>query len=445
MTDQQLYSPIDITHQIACGIDVHKQFLIAVVCDETKPGEPVYYKQRFSLFTKDLRKLVDWLISLNCSHVCMESTGQYWVPVFRILENKMKEVRVVNPKWVKQVRGEKDDQKDAVMICNKYRHGETKSSFIPNKDIRGLRGLTRLETKMVNELTAICNRINIALVANNYRLDSVFSTIKTKSAQRILEIILNNDTWTDEQILECVDRRCKASRKDILAAVDGIPFDQLEKDKLQVLLAHKKVLEAEIKLLQSQIEEACKEYLEIITVLMTIPGVGKRAAQCILAEIGDDMSIFANPARLARWAGLAQDRNESADRKYSNRIGQGGKYLKPIMVQCAWAAVKSKNPYYKAKFENIQSRRGTKRAIVAIARKMVVSIWAMLTYGSEWNPVDKKENGCPRELSIRKSISKLDHAVSELIAQGKDEKEITRELNSIIQKHSTKTSPELAA
>ncbi len=130
------------------------------------------------------------------------------------------------------------------------------------------------------------------------------------------------------------------------------------------------------------------------------------------------MSIFANPARLARWAGLAQDRNESADRKYSNRIGQGGKYLKPIMVQCAWAAVKSKNPYYKAKFENIQSRRGTKRAIVAIARKMVVSIWAMLTYGSEWNPVDKKENGCPRELSIRKSISKLDHAVSELIGTG---------------------------
>lgn len=438
------YSPIDLTHKIACGMDVHKKFLIAVVCDESVPGQPVYHKKRFSLFTRDLRQLADWLISLNCYHSCMESTGNYWVPVFNILEPAMAEVRIVNPKWVKQVRGEKDDQKDAAMICNKYRHGETRSSYIPSRSIRDLRDLTRLETKMIQELTTINNRINKTLITNNYRLDSVFSSLKTLSAQRIIQVILKNDVWTEQQILECVDKRCKASADEILAAVDGIPLTKAEKIKLKSLLDQKNCLELQLKELQNNIKKLCEEYKEIILLLATIPGIGKRAARCILAEIGDDISVFDSPSRLARWAGLAQDRNESADRKYSNRIGQGGKYLKPILVQCAWAAVKGSDPYYKMKFENIQSRRGAKRAIIAIARKMIVSIWAMLTYGQEWNPVDRKENGCPRQLSIRKSVDKLDSAVSELLSQGKTAEEIAEELVDSIQKYHVNMTPDFA-
>lgn len=429
------FMPLDTIHEIACGVDIHKKFLIAVICDESMPGNPVYFKNRFSLFTKNLHEFKDWLIEHHCYHVCMESTGKYWIPAFNILEPAMKEVRIVNPKWVKQIRGEKDDQKDAVLICNKYRHGETKASYIPCKDIRDGRQLTRTMTKLTQQRTTILNRINGALFASNYRLDMVFSSISTRSAQKIIRLLIDDQNHTNQEFLACVHKRCRASREDILSALDGIPFSKAEKVRLRILVRQLEDVEENIKNIQKAINELYKEmYAEIIICLCTVPGIGKIAAQKILSEIGPDMSYFSTPSKLARWAGLAQDQNESADRKYSNRIGQGGKYLKPIMVQCAWAAVKSKNPYYLTKFNNIASRRGRKRAIIAIARKMLVSIWAMLTYGEEWKPMDMNEkNGCPRGLDIQIAKSKLNNAVSALLSLGKTESDIRNELTEIIQ------------
>lgn len=417
--------PADVCHEIACGIDVHKSFLIAVICIETEHGHPIFMKKRFSLFTKGLRMLRDWLIENNCFYVCMESTGKYWIPVFNILEKDMEEVRIVNPKWVKQVRGEKDDEKDARMICNKYRHGETKKSYIPDVNIRDARMLTRLRTKLTQQLTSTVNRITNMLLASNYRLDMIFSSVKTKSAQGIINLLVSDKPWTEKDIMKCVHKRCKASEDEIRMAVDGIPFTTAQKEAMKVLLKDKARLEDEIAELSGDIARLLKQYQKELNLLTSIPGIGEKAAENIIAEVGVDMGFFVSPSKLTRWAGLAQDRNQSADRKYSNRIGQGGKYLKPLMVQCAWAVVRSKNRYYKMKFDNISGRRGQKRAIIAIARKLLVSVWAVLTYGKKWAPLDMNEKGCPRDMSIQKSKKKLKQTISEMLGLGMSVEEIS--------------------
>ena len=428
------FKPIDTVHSVACGVDIHKNFLIAVICDESTLGEPIFKKKRFSLFKKDLLDFRDWLLEHKCLHVCMESTGKYWIPAWNILEPVIEEVRIVNPKWVKQVKGEKDDQKDATMICNKYRHGETKASYIPEKKIRDARLLTRSRTKITQQITALTNRINNQLFCNNYRLDMVFSSTKTKSARKIINLIISDTPYTDIDILNCVNKRCSATPEEILKAVDGQKFSEGELFMLRHLVEERDQLEEQEKKLDIEISKLLDEdYREQLQAIQTVPGISKRSSQNILAEIGADMGFFLTPSRLARWAGLAQDRNESADRKYSNRIGRGGKYLKPIMVECAWAAVRSKHPYYRSKFNNISSRRGHKRALIAIARKMLVSIWAILHYGTEWAPLDMNKNGCPRELDIRKSEQKLNVAISELLSLGQSKQEVVNNIIEMVQ------------
>lgn len=425
--------PTDIIHPIACGMDIHKSFLIAVICDATDPEHPRYTKKRFSTYSKDLRNLRDWLIDHKCFHVCMESTGNFWNPIFNVLEEAMCEVRICNPKWVKQVKGEKDDTNDAYWICNQYRQGMTRSSYIPSKDIRELRHLTRQKKKWIQLITTESNRVVNILVNHNYRLDMVFSSMKVKSAQSIIWVLITQDSWTDADILACVHKRCQTPREEILEAVKGIKLSSASKSRLKMLMKHIDYLREQISDLQKEIDKLVEPYREEISALMTIPGVGRDAAICILAEIGNDMSEFKNPARLAKWAGLAPGSNESAGKKFSKSITKAGKYLKPCLVQCAWAAVKAKTPYYLAKFNSISSRAGKKRAIVAIARKMLVSIWAMLTYGSDWAPRDMTDSGYPRQTTAKAAEDKLQHAVSDLLCIGKNKSEIEAVFASIIE------------
>lgn len=425
--------PIDIVHSIACGMDIHKEFLIAVICDATDPDRPVFIKKRFSTFSKSLRELSDWLVENHCFYVCMESTGNFWKPIFNVLEEKMVEVRICNPKWVKQVKGEKDDTNDAYWICNQYRLGLTRSSYIPAKDIRELRSLTRQKKKWREEITSETNRAINVLVDHNYRLDMVFSSMNVKSARKIISILVSKDSWTNEDILKCVHKRCKAAREDILEAVKGIKLSEAMKYKLQAIMNHVDYLQNQLAEMHLEIDKLAEPHQEEIKALMTMPGVGRDAAICIIAEIGTDMSEFKNPARLAKWAGLAPGSNESAGKKFSRSVTKAGKYLKPCLVQCAWAAVKAKVPYYLAKFNAISRRAGKKRAIVAIARKMLTSIWAMLTYGSDWAPRDMTDSGYPRETTAKSAKNKLQHAISDLACIGKSKEEITAVVTSIIE------------
>ena len=210
---------MEVIYPKACGVDVHKSFIVAVICDSTSIT-PKYLRKRFSTFNNDLIRFKDWLLENDCQNVCMESTGKYYVPVYNALENYISNVVVANPKWVKAIKGEKDDNKDAKWIADLFKMGLVRSSYIPSKDFRILREFTRYRYKLTNTKSSEKNRFTNALTVGNCKLDMVFSDIFGKSSQSILNIILNNDNFSDSDIISCLHKHCKSSREDILSSYD---------------------------------------------------------------------------------------------------------------------------------------------------------------------------------------------------------------------------------
>ena len=383
---------MEVIYPKVCGVDVHKSFIVAVICDSTSIT-PKYYKKRFSTFNNDLVKFRNWLIDNDCQNVCMESTGKYYIPVYNALEGFISNVVVANPKWVKFIKGEKDDNKDAKWIADLFKLGIVRSSFIPPKDFRILREYTRYLYKLTCNRTSEKNRFTNALTVGNCKLDLVFSDIFGKSSQAIVDTILDNDSFSDEDIINCLRKNCKSSREDILSAISGISFTYEQKLRIKLVKDHIGYLTNEINNLRDIINKIIAPYEEYINLLMTIPGIDRNSAITILSEIGIDMSQFSSHYKLASWAGLAPGCNESAGKKKSVKISRAGVYLKPCLVEVAHCAVKDKtNTYYANKFNKISKRRGKKRAYIAIARKILVAIYHMLLTGEVWNPRDLASN-----------------------------------------------------
>ena len=379
---------MEVIYQKACGVDVHKSFIVAVICDSTSQT-PKYFKKRFSTFNNDLINFRNWLINNDCQNVCMESTGKYYIPVLNALEGFISNVVIANPKWVAIIKGEKDDNKDAKWIADLFKLGIVRSSFIPSKDIRVLREFTRYLYKLTCIRTSEKNRFTNALTVGNCKLDLVFSDIFCKSSQDIIDTILNNDSFSDEDIISSLRKNCKSSHEDILSSVTGISFTNEQKLRINIIKDHIDYLNNQIGKLIDIIYVLVEPDEDYITLLCTIPGIDRDSAITIISEIGIDMSQFSNHHRLASWAGLAPGCNESAGKKKSVKISRAGVYLKPCLVEVAHCAVKDKtNPYYAIKINKITKRRGKKRTIIAIARKILVAIYHMLSTGEVWNPTD---------------------------------------------------------
>ena len=377
---------MEVIYSKACGVDVHKSFIVAVICDSTSIT-PKYLRKRFSTFNNDLIRFKDWLLDNDCSNVCMESTGKYYVPVYNALEGHISNVVVANPKWVKAIKGQKDDNKDAKWIADLFKMGLVRSSYIPSKDFRILREFTRYRYKLTNTKTSEKNRFTNALTVGNCKVDMVFSDIFGKSSQSIINIILNNDNFSDDDIINCVSKKCKSTHEDILSSVAGIQFTNEQKLRINIVKDHIDYLINQINNLNNIIDTLVAPYESYIDLLSTIPGFDRNSAIAVLSEISNDVSQFKSHYRLTSWAGLAPGCNESAGKKKSVRITRAGVYLKPALVQCAHAAVKSdKSPYYKKKYESLVKRRGKKRAIIAISRMILTAIYQMLSTGEQWNP-----------------------------------------------------------
>ena len=379
---------MEVIYSKACGVDVHKRFIIAVICDSSS-ANPKYIRKRFSTFNNQLIAFKNWLIEHDCQNVCMESTGKYYVPVYNALEGFISNVVVANPKWVRAIKGEKDDNKDAKWIADLFKLGLVRSSYIPSKDIRILREFTRYQYKLINTRSSEKNRFQNALTVGNCKIDMVFSDVFGKSASSIINLILSNDTYTSEDILSKVHGRCKASHEDILSAIDGVTLDAHQKARIEIVKNHMEYVDSLLCKIQKHIDEMIVGYENYIQLLCTIPGVDRKSAITIISEIGVDMSQWSSHHKLASWAGLAPGCNESAGKKKSVKISRAGVYLKPCLVQVAHAAVKDKDyDYYANKFNKISKRRGKKRAIIAIARKILVAIYHMLKTGEVFNPSD---------------------------------------------------------
>jgi len=395
-----------IVYPVCCGIDVHKSFVVACVATTDKNLVTTYSKQKhFSTFTSGLRQLAKWLEDNNCRDVCMESTGKYWIPVWNILEATCNLV-LAHPKYLKAIKGKKTDRRDAKWIADIFKHDLLNGSFIPPPDIRQLRDLVRYHVKLTSCTTGEKNRALNCLTVSNIKLDDVFSDVFGKSATAITTQLMNHPGEAF-YVAPFVDRRCKTPADEIQAAVDGIMCAQ-QAEKLRIIRSHMDALGLCKANLESEILAVAEKYLPQINLVTTAPGFKTFSAIATVGEIGVDMSVFETSRHLCSWAGLAPQNDQSAGKKKTTRISRAGVYIKPILVQCALAAIKSnKHPEVRNRYQAIKKRRGHQKAIIAIARMLLTAIYNILKKNEPYNAELYLQSDKPpvqRKVSVEQAI-----------------------------------------
>ena len=385
-----------------CGLDVHKTWIFACIGLTDANGRTEYKEKRFSSFSRGLRDLAAWLASYNCTDVCMESAGKYWIPVFNILE-KTCNVILAHPKYTKPQKGNKTDRKDAKWICDLFMCDMIKPSFIPPAEIRHLRDLVRYRFKLTNMLTGEKNRAQNCLTVSNLKLDDVFSDVFGKSSRSITEYILAHPGETFD-VTPFVDRRCKTPIEEIQAAVDGAVSPE-QAIKLRQCLDHIDELEKHKAEMEREILRVSDPYLDALELIRTVPGFDKNpfTAIQVLSEIGGDMSVFPTDKHLVSWAGCCPRNDQSNFKIKSTRISRAGSYLKPVLVQVANALIKSKKHLeITERYRRIKSHRGHKKAIIAICRMLLTAIWHILT---DLKPYTAEGYLAPRPVKTEKILT----------------------------------------
>ena len=324
-----------VVYQTCCGVDVHKSFLVATIIKTTSGVQPSYQKKRFSTFNNSILEFKKWLLDNSC-------TGKYWIPVFNLLEDEIN-VTIANPKWVKAVKGNKDDTKDSKWIGDLFRLGLVPGSYIPCKEIRILREFTRYRYKLTSCRSSEKNRFQNALTVCNVALDSVVSDIFGKSATSVIDYLLeqSDNSINHEEISSRLLRSLKKKSESVIESIEGYQMTDSQKYRMRLVHAHMDYITSTISDIDSMINSLVEPYDNAVKLLCTIPGVDRNSAITIISEIGTDMTQFSNSKRLCCWAGLTPGNNESAGKKKSVRITRAGVYLKPALVQVAHAAVKS--------------------------------------------------------------------------------------------------------
>lgn len=415
---------LKIVRPICCGVDVHKSFIVATIGSTDNHGVTTYKTQNFYTHNKDINSFKDWLISNNCCDVCMESTGKYWIPIFNILEDEFN-VIIANPKYIKAVKGKKTDKKDSIWITDLFKHDLCPQSFIPPKSTRCLRELLRYRFKLVNMSASEKQRIQNSLTISNISLDSVLSDLFGKSASNILDYILSLDKpedFNEEIIYSLLLGKTKSKSDDIITSIKGFSISESTISKIKTSRKHLDSIKDTINDIDLEVDKLINsEYRSYVDLTMTIPGISNTAAKIIVSEIGIDMSVFSSSKKLCNWAGLTPQNNESAGKKKSTRVSRAGIYLKPTLVQCANAAIKStKEPYFRNKYLKLKKRRGHKKAIIAIARMMLTCIYKMFQTGETFNPIDINYSDIPNNVLESKREQIIDNAINTLSKLGID-------------------------
>ncbi|WAG50010.1 IS110 family RNA-guided transposase [Clostridium tagluense] len=398
---------LKIVYQICCGIDVHKTFVVACIASTNSKGVTVYKSHRFSTYTKGLKELLQWLSDSNCKDVCMESTGKYWIPVFNVLENSC-DIVLAHPKYVKAIRGKKTDKKDAKWIADLFKHDLVAGSFMPPSDIRQLRDLMRYRFKLTCFMSSEKNRLQNCLTVSNIQLANVVSDTFGKSSQKILDKILENPLDTSFDIESLIHSSMKKKLPELELAVDGYITPE-QAAKLKIIKKHFEDLKNRKAELESIINGLAEPYQSEIDIILTAPSFKSIfTAITLISEIGANMNVFPTAKHLCSWAGLTPTNNESAGKKKSVRVSKAGCYIKPLLVQCATAIVKSeKHPEIRNRYLRIKKRRGHKKAIIAVARMLLTAIYNMLKNKQPYNAeLYKKSDVFPvdREITIDQAI-----------------------------------------
>lgn len=393
---------MEVVYERCCGVDVHKRIIAACL----KVGKKRELRE-FGTQTADLKEMANWLLGAGCQMVAMESTGAYWKPVYNILEVLGLEAMVVNAQHMKAVPGRKTDTKDAEWIADLLQHGLLKASYIPDKEQRELREISRYRKSLVEERSREINRLEKTLEGANFKLSSVVSELTGKSSRALINAFVTQGI-TDGNIDGMLLGSLQGKRSELLKACDGV-ITKVQKKLVQAILNHIDDMTRRIQEMDGLIQEEMQRYEEARARIDQIPGIGPNSAQTILAEIGLTMEQFPSAAHLASWSGLSSGNNESAGKRKSGRTCPGNKTLKTTMVQCAKSAVRVKGSFFKAQYDRLAVRRGANRATVAVAHSMLIAIYHMLKNGTSF--LDRGEeyyNHYNKERKIANCLKKLD-------------------------------------
>ena len=366
---------MEIVHRKCAGLDVHKASVSACVRVLNESGHVETSKRMFGTMTHDIRELGIWLRSHGVQHVVMESTGVFWKPLWNLLEDDF-ELMLVNPRHIKNVPGRKTDMKDCEWLCKLLQFGLLNGSFVPPRQIQRLRDLTRSRAKLIQQRATVANRIHKVLQDANVKLSSVVSDIMGVSALEMIRAMTNGE-HSPERLAEMARRRLRAKIPQLRLALDGA-VDEHHRFLLQRYLSQLDFLQGEVEAFDERLRQATAPFERSIELLRTTHGVQRRTAECLLAEIGPDMTRFPTHQALASWAGCCPGNHESAGKRKSGTTTKGSAWLHRALGEAAWAASRTKGSYLSAKFKRIASRRGRKRAIVALGHSILIASYYIL-------------------------------------------------------------------
>jgi transposase len=394
--------------ECCCGLDIHKESIVACLLIGPIEGglKPRSEIREFGTQLKDLIALRKWLEEPHCRYVAMESTGIYWQPVYAVLETSLSDemhLLVVNARHMRNVPGKKTDMRDAEWIATLLRAGLLKGSFIPEQDIRDLRQYTRYRKAIIRDITSQKNRIEKLLQSSGFRLSSFLSDIFGSSGIAIMQQLIQVGHISEEALRICLKGRARQKAADILSSLNGtlsLPQRQL----LKMQLAHLKDLQDNLREVEEQIQKDFSQFEGPRNLLDSIPGIDLTAAYAILAEIGSTMSAFPTAQHICSWAGLAPGNHESAGKKKKQRVTPGNNYLKTILCEVAWVIASHREHYLSGWYWRLKQRTDSKRAIVALARKLLVIIYTMLKTNQ---PFDEQKFLERKETTDRKRVNRM--------------------------------------
>jgi transposase len=367
---------MEVLYTHCCGLDVHKQSIVACLLVPGPDGQPATTIRSFGTTTDQILVLADWLQQVGCTHVAMESTGVYWKPVYNLLEGLF-ELLVVNAHHIKQVPGRKTDVKDAEWIATLLRHGLLRGSFIPPAPQRELRDLTRYRTTLVQDRARTVQRLQKVLEDANVKLDSVVSDLQGVSARAMLHALAEGSS-DPAQLADLARGRLREKRTALEAALAG-RVKAHHRFLLAEHLSQLDYLDEALERVSAEVSERMRPFQEALALLDSAAGVNQRIAEIIVAELGVDLTRFPSAKHLASWLGLCPGNHESAGKRRSGQTRQGNRWLRQALIEAAHGAARMKGSYLQAQYRRLAARRGRKRAIVAVAHSLVVSLYHMLT------------------------------------------------------------------